>query len=233
MSAPDSTVHPTNSEPNSEHPMTEGLAAKRPAPRPVPSRRPPFNLPQAMAAVEAGLKNTEETTARPVLVMMSGLPGTGKSYLAGRLTEKLPFVLLETDFARKILFPEPTYSAEESGRVFRVCHAVIDKLLRRGVRIIFDATNLIEFHRARIYHIVDRAEAKLVIVRTVAPEEVVRERMLRRKTQRSPGDISEANWRIYKRMAQREQPISRPHIVIDTSDDIETAVRKIIRAVKK
>ncbi len=229
MKAPDSTAHSANSE----RATTEGLAARRPAPRPSPSRGPSFNLPQAMAAVEARLSNTEETTARPVLVMMSGLPGTGKTYLARRLAEKLPFVILETDCVRKALFSEPTYSAEESGRVFQVCHALIDKLLKRGVRIIFDATNLIEFQRAYVYRIVDRVEAKLVIVRTVAPEEVVQARMHRRKTQRSPTDISDADWRIYKRMAEREQPISRPYMVIDTSADLETAVRKIIRAVKR
>ncbi len=229
MNAPDSSAHSTDREGTT----SEGLAAKRPAPRPLPPRPPSFNLPQAMAAVEAHLKNTEETTARPVLVMMSGLPGTGKSYLARCLVEKLPFVILETDFVRKTLFPEPAYSAEESSRVFRVCHALIDKLLKRGVRIIFDATNLIEFQRAHVYRIVDRAEAKLVILRIVAPQEVIQERMQRRKTQRSPDDISDADWRIYKRMAEREQPIGRPHLVIDTSGDLEIAVRKIIRAVTR
>ncbi len=193
----------------------------------------PFNLARAVAEIEERLKNTDETTAWPALIMISGLPATGKSYLARRLAKRLPFVVIETDFVRKCLFSPPTYSAQESTQVFKVCHALINKLLRRGVRVIFDATNLIEFHREKVYRLALRREAKLIIVRTVASEEVVRERLHQRETQRDPEDISDANWRIYRRMAQREEPIGRPHLIIDTSDDIEAAVRKILRIMRK
>ncbi len=63
-----------------------------------------FDLDQAVAKVEERLANTEETTAWPVLIMLCGLPATGKSYLARRLVERVPFVIVETDFVRKALF---------------------------------------------------------------------------------------------------------------------------------
>ena len=34
---------------------------------------------------------------------MCGLPGTGKSYFAAKLTEQVPFLILETDRLRKVL----------------------------------------------------------------------------------------------------------------------------------
>lgn len=40
--------------------------------------------------------------------MLCKLPATGRSYLAGRLVERMPFVIVETDFVCKTLFPSPT-----------------------------------------------------------------------------------------------------------------------------
>lgn len=191
-----------------------------------------FDFAQAVAKIEERLANTSETTAYPVLIMISGLPGTGKSYLARKLAERLPFVVIETDFVRKTLFLKPTYTAQESGLVHGTCHCLIHRLLNKGVRIIFDATNLIEHQREMIYHLAEKAGAKLIIVRIVAPEEVVRERLQRRKEEPASHDISDADWRIYKRMSRRQQRIGRTHLVVDTSGDIDLAVNKILRIMK-
>lgn len=192
-----------------------------------------FDLDQTVAKIEELLPNTEETTAWPVLIMLCGLPATGKSYLARRLIEQMPFVLIETDFVRKTLFPSPSYSAQESGLVHRVCHALMEKLLRRGTRVIFDATNLFQFHREKVYRLARSAAAKLVIVQTVAPETVVRERLEKRKVARDSDDISDATWAIYKRMASTQQPIGHPHLTVDTSADLREAVNKILRVAQK
>ena len=192
-----------------------------------------FDFAQAIEKIEEHLANTSETTAYPVLIMISGLPGTGKSYLARKLAEKLPFVVIETDFVRKTLFPKPTYTAQESGLVHGTCHRLINKLLNKGVRIIFDATNLIEHQREMIYHLAEKAAAKLIIVRTAAPEEVVRERLRRRKEEPVPHDISDADWRVYKRMSRRQQRVGRTPLVVDTSGDIERAVNKILQIMRK
>lgn len=192
-----------------------------------------FDLDQAVAQVEARLPYTEDSRARPFLIMLSGLPGTGKSYLARRLSERLRAPVIETDFVRKTLFPQPSYSADESAIVHWVSRLLMRKLLARGVPVILDATNLIERQREMVYHVAEQAGARLVIVQTVAPEEVVRARLERRLTQRDPGDISDATWSVYRRMAERQEPIRRPHLVVDTSEALEPAIDKIIREVTR
>lgn len=192
-----------------------------------------FDLDQAVAKVEARLANADETTAWPVLIMLCGLPATGKSYLARRLVERMPFVIVETDFVRKTLFPSPTYSAQESSLVHEVCHALMEKLLKRGARVIFDATNLLEFHRERVYRLARFTAARLVIVQTVAPETVVKERLEKRSVTRDLDDIYDANWAIYKRMASTQQPIGHTHLTIDTDGDLGEVVNKILRMAQK
>jgi len=160
---------------------------------------------------------------------MSGLPGSGKSYLSRRLAEQLSAVIIESDRVRKVLFPQPNYSAEESAFVHRTSQEVIRRLRTKGVRVIFDATNLIEFQREGLYSLAERSGARLLIIRTIAPEQVIRERLEQRKS-KWRDSISDADWQVYRRMAKNEQRISRSHLCIDTSQDIDHAVRKVLRA---
>lgn len=192
----------------------------------------PFDLAQSVAKVEVLLLPPDmETTAYPVLIMMSGLPGSGKSYLSHRLAQQLPAVVIESDRVRKALFPQATYSAQESAIVHRTCQGVMRRLLNKGVRVIFDATNLVEFQREILYNLAERSGARLLIVRTVAPEPVIQERLEQRKAKAE--DVSDADWRIYRRMSKREQKIRRTHLCVDTSHDIEDAVRKVVCAVRR
>jgi len=189
----------------------------------------PRDLSQDVAKVEAALLPQEmASTAHPVLIVMSGLPGSGKSYLSQRLADQLLAVIIEADRVRKTLFPRPTYDAQESALVHRTCQEVMRRLLRKGVRVVFDATNLVEFQREILYSLAERCDAGLLIVRTVAPEQTVRERLEHRREA-----ASDADWRVYRRMSRRQQKISRTHLCIDTSDDIDEAVRKVMRAVRR
>ncbi|MBI3287121.1 MAG: ATP-binding protein [Chloroflexi bacterium] len=193
--------------------------------------KPPWSIDfdAALAQLEAQLGPLPETTARPSLLMFCGLPGTGKSYFARRLAERAGFAIVESDRVRKVLFSNPTYSTQESQGVHRLCHALLARLLAKGFRVIYDATNLIEFHREFVYLLAERAGAKLVIVRTWAPEEVVRQRLMGRPAD----DYSDADWNVYQALTQTEQPIRRPHLVVDTSQDPEAALSKILRAIKR
>ena len=174
-----------------------------------------------------------EPSVVPVLIIVSGLPGSGKSYFSRRLAERLPLPIIESDAMRQILSQKPTYSPGESERLFRACHMLIGDLLRRGISVIFDATNLIERNREELYRIADSAEAKLIIVRLEAPPELVRQRMARRQTGIDSDDKSEANWQVYQKMTATAEKIRRNHFAVDTSKDIAPAIEKIVREARR
>lgn len=131
-----------------------------------------------------------------------------------------------------MLFPSPRYTAGESYRLFRACHLLIEELLREGIRVIFDATNLMERHRERLYHIADQLGAKLVIVQVEAPPELVRQRLEERALGVQPEVRSEADWSVYEKMRPTVQRIRRNHFVVDTSTDITPVIDKIVRELK-
>jgi len=168
-----------------------------------------------------------EPVVKPTFIAVSGLPGTGKSYFCSKLAERLPFVILESDALRKALFSSPNYSKQESSRLFQACHCLIERLLKRGVPVILDATNLSERYRERLYNIADHLDAKLILVRVEAPPEVVHERLEARL--KNPEGNSNADWEVYKRMKPRVQRIHRNHYAVDTSKDITPALDKIVK----
>lgn len=164
----------------------------------------------------------------PALVVMVGPPGTGKSYLVRRIAERVPMRIVETDEIRRQLAPRPTYSWQENRRVFQMAHRKIDRLLRRGKDVLFDATNIYERGRRTLYRIAESDGARLLIVRTVAPDEVVAERLRRRVERPSPGNRSEADWEVYSRMKAEFEEIERPHLVVDTSLPLQPALDEIV-----
>lgn len=164
-----------------------------------------------------------------VLVLLVGPPGTGKSYLARRIAERFPMAIVETDEIRRQIAHPPTYSPRESGRVYLTAQRRIERLLREGRAVLFDATNLYERGRKKLYRIAEKYHARLLIVRTTAPEPVIEERLRLRKLGVEPLDLSEAGWEVYSRMKGELQDIRRPHMVIDTSRELQPALESILR----
>jgi predicted kinase len=172
-----------------------------------------------------------DPVAEPAFIAVSGLPGTGKSYFCNKLAQRLPFLILESDALRKVLFPSPSYSSQESSRLFRAVHLLIERLLKKGVSLILDATNLSERYREHLYSITDRLDVKLILVRVEAPPEVVYERL--RARQENTESKSDADWGVYQRMKPSVQKIHRNYYAVDTSRDVTPVLDKIVREVSR
>ena len=171
--------------------------------------------------------------AKPTLIVVSGLPGTGKTYFGSKLAERLPFVILESDTLRKMLFPSPTYTPAESARLFQAIHRLIEELLKRGTSLILDATNLSERYRERLYNIAERLDVKLILVRVEAPADLVRERLKARTEGKQPESKSDADWAVYQKLQPAIQEIRRNHYAVDIYRDITPVIDKIARDANK
>ncbi len=163
------------------------------------------------------------------MVALCGLPGTGKSYFASRLTELMPLVVLGSDRLRKLLVQEPRYTPEEHSRVFNTCHQLIEDLLKQGRRVLFDATNLTEAFRQPLYRICDRRSAPLILVRFTAPRKIIRRRLAEREKGLNPGDYSDADWLVYCRLSPHEEPVGRRHFNVDSSQDVSPVLESVAR----
>jgi len=160
---------------------------------------------------------------RPLAILICGLPGSGKSWLARRLLPHLHLgpgaegegeggaVHLRTDQVRRELFPQRRYTPEESEATYRELLRRARAALLEGRSVILDGTYLVTRFREEVYQMVRSLGLPLVVILATAPEEAIKERFARRVKARAEGeeeeeegeDLSEANYLVYLEMKEK------------------------------
>ena len=156
---------------------------------------------------------------RPVLVLMSGLSGSGKTWLAQRLAPALGAVHLRSDVERKRLAHLPElassgssvgqglYSDEQTARVYRFLESAADATLHGGYPTIVDATFGRREERRSFQHLASRLGIPVCVVWCEAPLEILEARLTQRA--RSGSDASEASPSVLRWQLQRHEPIGQ------------------------
>jgi hypothetical protein len=123
------------------------------------------------------------------LVVVGGLPGTGKSTLAAALAEREGWVLLRSDEVRKDLagmghqesgraeFGAGLYAAERKDATYRALLDRAQTALGRGESVILDASWASAAHRRRAARLAAETSSELLQVRCVAPPKVAMSRI--------------------------------------------------------
>lgn len=147
------------------------------------------------------------------LVLVGGLPGTGKTTLAGRLADRLGAVLLSSDRIRKERaglppdapapagFERGIYRPERTEDTYAQLLARARRLLERGETVILDASWNRAAHRDLAREVAVGTHSTLVPLCCSAAPDVVADR-LRRRT----GSVSDADAHIAAAMAARADP---------------------------
>lgn len=78
---------------------------------------------------------------KPYFIMLVGLPGSGKSTYAKELAEKIEAVICSSDVIRKELCGDEN-SQDNNEEVFKLLHSRIKDNLKKGISVIYDATNI-------------------------------------------------------------------------------------------
>jgi len=153
------------------------------------------------------LSELEQPDQRPALVLVSGLPGTGKSTLSRMLANAGDFEILRSDVIRKEFFPRadstPLYSADKTQRVYDECWIRARQRLLAGGRVIVDATFQGEANRQRFLQLAIDSGIRTVWLECTASEEITKLRLDARQ-----GDASDADWTVYGLVQKQWEPPS-------------------------
>jgi aminoglycoside phosphotransferase family enzyme/predicted kinase len=175
------------------------------------------------------LGELEEPGRRPCLVLVGGLPGTGKSTLARGLAERAGFSVVRSDVVRKELAVggdagEAIYTPAWTERTYAECLRRAERLLFEGKRVILDATFRAEQTRRAALEAARRWGVPGLMLLCRADPAAVRERLAGRR-----GDASDADWDVYRQIAEYwEEPGPQTQgavRTVDTTGGTEEALR--------
>jgi predicted kinase len=150
-----------------------------------------------------------------VLVMLSGLPGVGKSALADGLGRALPAVVVSVDPIEAAILRSGIPQSFETGvAAYVVGAAVAEHQLRLGLDVVADAANLVEPGRDTWREAAAAAGAEVVVIEVVCTDERAHRRRLEARGARFD-PYPEPTWDEV--MARERDPWTVQHLVLDTS----------------
>jgi predicted kinase len=170
------------------------------------------------------LGTLEDAVRRPALVLIGGLPGTGKSTLARGLAQAANFTVIRSDEVRKELAGVPAsekgdgiYTPEWTERTYRECGQRAWRIMGESGRVLVDAGFADAAQRMSLLYSARKFGIPAVFFVCRLDPEVARARIRARR-----GDASDADERVYDELAARWEPgdprYQRQTIEVDTTD---------------
>ena len=190
-------------------------------------------------------RNYIESFASPVMIILHGLSGSGKTWLAQQLRESYGAIQLRSDVERKRLlgFSAETktrsavgkgaYSADMTSQTYQRLLDLASLIVQAGPSVIVDATFLKQSHRQQFKELAESLKVPFVILDIQASEDILRSRITKRAEYDK--DASEATLAVLEQQLKSQEPITEDEefytIQIDTEKSLD--LEKLAQQIKK
>ena len=154
---------------------------------------------------------------RPILVLMHGLSGSGKTRVSAELMATLPAIRIRSDLERKRMaglaetadsrsgIGSGIYADDASRRLYDLLHGLAGTMLDAGHNVIVDAAYLQDWQRQDALETGEARQCGNVLIDVIAPVSVLRERLTARAADRE--EASEAGVRVLEHQMAIRDPV--------------------------
>jgi predicted kinase len=101
---------------------------------------------------------------KPLLIMLYGFPGAGKTFFARQLCEHLQAAHIHSDRIRAELFEHPRYDKEENMVISQLMDYMTEEFLRAGLSVVYDVNAMRLGQRRSLRDLARKAHAEPVLV---------------------------------------------------------------------
>ncbi len=195
----------------------------------------------ARAHALLALKLLAPPCKRPALIMVGGLPGTGKSTLAREIARAANLVMIRSDVIRKELFRAPgdaetsnepdrgIYTSSHTAKTYAACLGRARSHLERGERVIVDASFTRADTRTPFVELARELRVAIEFFVCELPREIAHKRIEARV-----GDASDADASIHDHLAQAwDQPPAALATPVSTDQSVAESSRRALERLEE
>ncbi|MBS3801270.1 MAG: AAA family ATPase [Candidatus Thermoplasmatota archaeon] len=183
----------------------------------------------SLSSYYASLMNIQVNQQHPIVFMMSGLTGTGKSTVAGKIAVDYNAQIINTDVVRKETsgvdkferhLDDPNtgmYSPERVHQTYEKVMNYAESVLNQGKNVVLDATFQKQEHRDMAKTVASKFNAAFIPIYCTCPEKVAKQWLEDRMKSKN---VSDGRWEIYQMQkdsfemfTDKEKPV-----IIDTAE---------------
>lgn len=147
-----------------------------------------------------------------MVIIVMGLPGSGKSYFASRLATGIEADYINSDRVRKKIITQRTYSPNEKQLVYNKMLAQMKLAVKQKKDIVLDGT--FYKHSIRKKFIDEARNATCIFfIEVRAAESLIRERLKQTRAD------SEADFTVYKIIQAQWEPLQEKHLKLQSTND--------------
>jgi len=168
-----------------------------------------------------------------MIVIMAGLPGTGKSTLARAVAQRLPGAVLDKDIIRAALF-QPAhveYSLAQDDFCQEIMLQTAAYLLAKDaeLHVLLDGRTFSRrYQRERVVEFCRQVSATWAVLECVCAEQTALRRLAEAVAQKTHPAANRTP-ELYRQIREAWEPIDGHKLVIDTDADLDSCVEKALR----
>jgi len=165
---------------------------------------------------------------RPILIVIFGLPGTGKTTFATALSNQLGIKHFNTDIIRSLSGKSQQYDKENKALIYDEILKLTSLEFEKGKSVIVDATFYKKKLRKRFKVLAQEYDASVKWIEVCAGEEVVKKRVSKKRR------YSEADFAVYQMIKSQFEPMEEKYIqLFSGQEEMPDLIEKAIKFIKQ
>lgn len=145
-----------------------------------------------------------------MIVIVCGLPGSGKSFFASQLAASMDAEYINSDGVRKQLGAMGRYTLDDKLFVYKEMLRQARGFLELGKDVVVDATFYLDSMRDMFTAMAKAMKSDICFIHIYADETIVKERLCK------PRPDSEADFAVYRAIREEFERIGFPHLELES-----------------